>query len=82
MMGCGGLHSERQQKILIAAGIARQHHQQYKEQPKEMDHRSGSGGFSEYPGGFHRFPERRCAKRFKASSVTTQSLFHQGEDSK
>jgi hypothetical protein len=34
--------------VLIAAGRARQHHQQCKGQHKERDHRSGSDGFSEY----------------------------------
>ena len=31
-------------EVLIAAGRARQHHQQCEEQHKETDHRSGSGG--------------------------------------
>jgi hypothetical protein len=34
--------------VLIAAGRARQHHKKFKGQHKERDHRSGSGGFSEY----------------------------------
>jgi hypothetical protein len=42
-------------KLLIAAGRARQHHQQYKGQHKERDHRSGSGGFSKYFGVFTHF---------------------------
>jgi len=35
------------QKLQIAADRARQHH-------KERGHRSGSGGFSEYLGGFYK----------------------------
>ena len=44
--------------MLIAAGRARQHHKKFKGQHKERDHRSGSGGFSEYLGGFHPLRER------------------------
>jgi hypothetical protein len=56
-------------EVLIAAGRARQHHQQFKGPHKERDHRSGSGRFSEYLVDFHPLPERRCALRFKASAV-------------
>jgi hypothetical protein len=56
-------------KVFIAAGRARQHHEQYKGEHKERAHHSGSGGFSEYFGGFHPPHERRCALRFKASAV-------------
>jgi hypothetical protein len=45
-------------KILIAAGRARQHYQQFKEEYKERGDRSGSGGFSEYSKGFYPLPER------------------------
>jgi len=55
-------------KVLIAAGKARQNHQQCKGQHKEKDHRSGSDGFSENLGGFHPLPEPRCALRFKNSA--------------
>jgi hypothetical protein len=40
-------------KICIAAGRARQHQQQRKGKHTERDRRSGSGGVSEYSGGFH-----------------------------
>jgi hypothetical protein len=39
---------------------------------KKGESRSGSGGFSEYLGDFHPFPERRSALRFKASAVTNK----------
>jgi hypothetical protein len=64
-------------KFLIAAGRARQHHRQCKGQHKERDNRSDSGGMSGVLGGFHPLHERRCALRFKASAVTTQSLLYQ-----
>jgi hypothetical protein len=63
--------AQRQDEIvLIAAGRARQHHQQCKWYHKERNRRSGPGGFSEYLGGFHPLLEQRCALRFKASAAT------------
>jgi hypothetical protein len=39
----------------------------------------GSNWFSEYFGGFHPIPERRCKLRFKASAVAMASLLRQGD---
>jgi hypothetical protein len=60
---------QRFKKVLIAAGRASQHQQQCEDKHKERDHRSGSGSFLGYFGGFYPLRERRRAMRFKASAV-------------
>jgi hypothetical protein len=68
-LGYSGIHSVTISKIYLSPLVELANTtNSVKISKKERDHRSGSGGFSEYLGGFHPLSERRCALYLKVRS--------------